>query len=527
MISNTSSQSECDNTEEQSPWNCTKSFKPNETCYFDYCTFGNSCHCDTFIPGNNHNSMSILCDWHTACMDSKIYCPSYDINSCKLYIDPSGTSVTRVNIYVPNDYKYGYLQLLNKEQMNYNPEFAITTNCMDETNKTKIISQTNITFDGWYKCSNTDCCPWSLELSLNEPDTAYNISCNITDCNNKFIDGSLATVLDIDCDGRDNCINTTILCPYNGSCNIDCLDYHSCWGMTINYQPYNPLLPTTQDIPEYYSGSHISIYCAYDNSCEDMIINTENAQSLTLICNNKDNHYDHHEGICDNLHINANNVDTLHVLCHNDLACVNINVEGNNVNEGVLYARSKDTSAWYNSVFRASNATFVEIDCESSELFYSACADSDYYVPSTDGFVLNCFGYGCYQMGNIHVEQDISLAAVNYNGCGYCGSVINCTSDLNIICDGKRVCNVSNWNNMQLLTEDIVYNTGGHCGCNQLYVNAMNAFENNQTVCKERLTFDPPAIDENHGKSWVAVLAGIGCVAFFVNYCIFSLLLST
>ena len=499
----------CDNWGSVMDWNCaTDAFSYTaENCYYN-CDFNLGCKCKTFLPTNS-SSLTISCNYLDACVDSNIYCPSDSIDSCTIYIDSEGSSLNGANIYVSSSYTYGYLNLLNKEarsQENY-AGFALTTNCLDANGT--IMSQTDITFDTWYKCSNTDCCPWhEPQCNVNK---GCNISCSDTDCTKLYIDGSLSTDLDVMCEGKNDCINATVICPFNGSCSVTCLDYHSCWGMKIYYKEMNPMVPNGDYT--IHPGAHVSIYCSADNSCEDMDILTPNVTSVTLMCNNKDNHYDHHEGICHNVTLNAANVDVLHILCLNDLACVDMHIDGKNAEEVVLYARSLDTAAWYKSTIIATNAIYTEIDCESDILFNSACSESKYYMPST-GFVLNCYGYGCYHFGDIYVDSDLSETQFNYDGCGYCQSVMNCTYDLQIYCNNKPVCNISTLDDDDLKYEQPIDN----CGCDTLYIDAMKNFKNNETTCLDPFVIPISEVTKDKNRrSWIAILAGLGCGIFFIG----------
>ena len=153
--------------------------------------FALGCACDTIYasdPAKHTTQLIMTCEWTWACVQTTVYCPYQEVNACTLYIESTGTSVEGMEIIVPQDYKYGYLNIINDDPIEYTSDFFFTINCIND-NYT-IISQTNITYDDnhqRYICSSQDCCPWQASVCLDNEHC--NISCSTQNCTNLNIDG--------------------------------------------------------------------------------------------------------------------------------------------------------------------------------------------------------------------------------------------------------------------------------------------------------------------------------------------------
>eukprot|EP01084_Bolivina_argentea_P190995 328101_1 len=459
---------------------------PSSRCHI-LCNGVLGCQC-SIINATKALQLDIYCEQSDSCQDMTIYCPFTSINACNIHTDMD--LETPMNIYVPeNNFMYGYL---NIDSSNH---FIIHSNCFNQHGI--VISQNDIVYDGTsYICQSDECCPWyygQIWCSGSPYCSFFCVNSVDSKCSNMYIDGSSANNgLFLLCDTEiANCSNTRVTCPDNGACSIYCVGDRSCSDMSINYYGRN-------------INATVAIYCNNDEACINMDIYAPYVNYINLVCDPKNNDYNY-KGICRNITINAENTNKLEIICRNNLACVGINVNANNAKFLSVSADSVSVSAWLDSVIIASNAEFVEITCQSGVIYHSACANSTYYLPSH--FILNCNGYGCYNVGDFYFSQDVntSISALNFNGCERCYSVLNCTTNLNVFCDDIMVCN---WKDKTETIKGLVDNVASNCGCNELYHNTKISFISNDSFCSVMLEEK----EKIKHESWlVHIIVGIIC----------------
>ena len=157
-------------------------------------------------------------------------------------------------------------------------------------------------------CSDESCCPLiNSDGPIITNMTVTVIDCTSTEnCQNRYIDGSAATLLTVNCDSENSCKYTKIICP-SLACTITCKGDYSCQDITIDASESNKL---DLDCDATSACQRADVYCPTDtdscfvncggksSSCQDMqifqILDTKNLYfdikcpptQFTNACNN-------------------------------------------------------------------------------------------------------------------------------------------------------------------------------------------------------------------------------------------------
>ena len=289
--------------------------------------------------------------------------------------------------------------------------------------------------------------------------------CKINDCgsgsgcSSKYIDASITSYLTLNCDGSYDCQYTTVVCP-NGGCNINCKGWYSCSYMNVFY---NGIIED--------AGS-IQIDCTDYYSCSNIKINADYISDITINCKTDQDSYDY---TCYYLELNANYAKNVKLVGHFEYAFYYATIYVNNATNVDLSARGE--YGFYYSNLHAIYAKKVTIKCVSGDSswgssFYSACSDSNYYLPSNEGrTTINCYGTGCQDMGNIYTIDTAEDIIMNINACGECDDIGDCLDDLTFYCGGYPL----------YTTTEYYYgysNCDYDCGCSQ-FINSISFKDKN------------------------------------------------
>ena len=208
--------------------------------------------------------MDITCDDDTgnACQIMTVYCPTS--KSCTINCI-SDTACNAISVYIPTQ-SYSGLDLICKADVDDACTNALIY-CEDSGGFDKRLT------DSW-QCSDLSCCPIEDEnIDPCPSESDCEIFCNVEQCRNSVIDGSLADSLTLNCTGS-TCDGALVICPSadNSSCSIDCA------GSSCRYS----VIQTAEDnIMDTFS-----LNCGYDSGCQylDLQLNSTIIADLYITC---------------------------------------------------------------------------------------------------------------------------------------------------------------------------------------------------------------------------------------------------
>ena len=231
---------------------------------------------------NVRNSLYIKCNGEDSCKFLDVYCPN-PMYGAICDIDCFGAeSCSSMHIYVYNtEYKYLDLSCSQYSGVNffqssffsdpdqYPLEIYCTENGVSYNDKTEVF------YDGiTFGCEDDVCCPDSflveIECGSSSKKNKCIIDCTEEDCNGNFINATDESSLSVICNGDEGgeCGRyLKILCPSNGDCSIECNGVRDCEYYTVE---------------TYSNQSNIYLYCNEAQSCDDLILNTPNANSVYI-----------------------------------------------------------------------------------------------------------------------------------------------------------------------------------------------------------------------------------------------------
>ena len=120
-----------------------------------------SCYGATF-KANEANQLDMYCGNTYSCYSAKVYCPYESIDACNIDCDAANQVCYSMRIYVPDDYKYGYLNLTCPNADIYSsPCSSLYFYCTDSTKSSTYWYYDNYKHE-YTGCQNTGtdvCCP--------------------------------------------------------------------------------------------------------------------------------------------------------------------------------------------------------------------------------------------------------------------------------------------------------------------------------------------------------------------------------
>eukprot|EP01084_Bolivina_argentea_P112911 201341_1 len=447
-----------------------------------YCNGPNSC-LNSQIWAKDAFSLSMYCNNALSCNGPNhgVTCPYFfekrcQINCNNMYAD----SCQKIEITVPEYYRYEYLDLLCDEQCKSNID--LTFRCYDWSwyeydIRVKQVYTDYLTSNAAVNntCNGTDfsnCCPWiNDDKIINCDHDTCTISCNEYDgfCINKLINGSNTGSLSVVCDANNICQDLAIICPEtdNGECNIKCTNDNSCSNITIGV--YHGI--KTLDL---YT---LSIECsAVNNPCDSIQIYAPFVGHAQLECSG---------GLCSNILFSVDNGGNVLLDCKQNAQCLHIQLSAENAN--YIQVTAVGERALKNSRIEASNANSLMIICSSIDHTaidngddnYAACEDIQWVIPDTS-VSINCYGDGCQHENTLYLDStiDASYIEFNINGCGICDDWDSqCLAQWNIRCNRTTQGYYESDINFKY---DECENDGGStdCGCSALRTQTKNNFVN-------------------------------------------------
>eukprot|EP01084_Bolivina_argentea_P126531 224020_1 len=402
-----------------------------------HCTALKSCKNATFNNNNTRQDVNIICDAPTdyrPCQEAILYASNtaninvsctnqYTCGSMDFHIENADNATFFFNGWRSgaNNNIYGNnikntLYILCKESMACdsiniyansisNNELGLDLNCIDDNScpnvqiycKSNLYTMLTYTDTNLHalECDiiNNDCCPDIANKC--DTDTHCVVNCIGTQCQGKYIDGSLAKSLTVNCmDTSESCLKAKIQCPNgnNAVCNINCL---------IDYG------------------------CAY------MLINAEYTNVLTLNCRE--------DSSCRKLELIKGPMSKVNIECLNWHACVStsFNIQNTNV---VNVNCSKSSYECYLSTIHADNASMVNLNCIGA----NGCEQTKLFVNYSDNATVNCNDTGSCTQIQIYADmaQSLYLKCNGYRSCDsgriYCPH--SNSNSCNIDCFGIGSC---------------------------------------------------------------------------------------
>ena len=105
-------------------------------------------------------------------------------------------------------------------------------------------------------------------------DCSISCSSSYSGCSSSYISPETSSYLTVICSASLACQSSTIICPIGG-CHIKCSDYNSCQSLNIHYYGVK------------VDEGKIIIDCLDDHTCSGMVVNANNASSVTLTARGK------------------------------------------------------------------------------------------------------------------------------------------------------------------------------------------------------------------------------------------------
>jgi len=286
--------------------------------------------------------------------------------------------------------------------------------------------------------------------------TPCTVICNngTTTCNNQVINGHAAPSLTVYC-GSETCSNLNISCPAAG-CTVDCDGDNSCTAAMINYNG------TTDDDGVVSLNCHSGHYACYQTMVDAPFVN-----ELNINCSAE---YESFNYACHSIVVNAHSADTVNLYA----------TESHGSGEGTFNVTHVDTLTLYargylgsnEDVIYAENAGSVFIECVA-ESPSGSCYDGTWFLPSDA--VIDCYGTGCANLGELIVEPDASDLMVSVYSCSQCLDAADCLNSFELTC------------NSSMETQEFEYGLcdtdGADCGCEELIDNAAFYVAKNADSC--------------------------------------------
>lgn len=123
-------------------------------------------------------------------------------------------------------------------------------------------------------------------------------------------------------------------------------------------------------------------------------------------------------------------------------------------------------------MFYAENAGSVSIECVA-ESPSGSCYEGTWYLPSDA--VLECYGTGCANLGNVVVDTDATALDISIYSCGQCLDAADCFNSFELSCNQSVGSQVFEYG---ACAED-----GDDCGCEDLVGNAQFYVAKNADLC--------------------------------------------
>eukprot|EP01084_Bolivina_argentea_P233179 392802_1 len=215
------------------------------------------------------------------------------------------------------------------------------------------------------------------------------------------------------CDTYQGCLDTSIDASNSTSLTIQCTSPWSCGLLSINKGPSNSA----------------SIQCVQPNACWNSDFVSNRTNTLYVTCDG--------DTACSSITIDTHNTNTITLSCNGPRACYRFNLHPHITQ--FLSITAKGSLALYDANIAANDTKWVSISCSSSHNV-SACSQNVFQVPAYGkNVVLNCYGTGCYDMGEFNTIKDYRDTDVNINGCDACNSAADCVSNILLRCTNGSV----------------------------------------------------------------------------------------
>ena len=412
----------------------------------------------------------MVCSNADSCLSSSIYCPYREENACSITCASWTDSCSSMQIYVPDGYIWGYLDIHCEGTNSCN---NIGLNCQGGGKL-----DTTYSYSGCTDAKVGYCCPYynvSDDIGDCISDQDCFINCTSTECINKVIDGSKAKSLTVFC-GAHDCKYLTINCPL-GECLLSCIGYASCRYLIVRYDG------TSQN------NAKLDIICYGYRGCDVMWIQSDWINEIEWNCTSTA--LDSSDFTCDAV-LNANYANKVTINTNERCASYYSTWNVMYAKQVLINSRGSDGSTISmpieNTVLRADYVKSLVINLASdSGDSRDGQITGDWYISSNT--TINCYGYGCWEMYNLQRDDSTTAEGLDINvyGCGVCFSIADCIYDLDIYCDGgsdhykTNLCSTSKDN---------------ECGCRDIINNTFTEF--NSTImdnlnCYGTMspTFDP------------------------------------
>eukprot|EP01084_Bolivina_argentea_P226932 383256_1 len=294
-------------------------------------------------------------------------------------------------------------------------------------------------------------------------------------CEGQVIVGGDATYLTVDCGDNYHCRNTTFNCPLAG-CDINCNDTFACDFMKI-----------------VYNGKHsdmgiININCLGQKACKKINVKADYIYQINLIC----------EGIplinsyaCERIKLHANHAEMVSIIVSEKYGSYYDEWNVKYANNILLDAKGSGSNAYalYRSTLYANYAGDVEINLSSDTDTSHPANYVNWYIPQNTTF--NCFGFGCYNLNQIH-RVDINIAAgfkMNIATCGQCSSVEDCLNNFDLNCP----------NGVDSFTPNDPCTNSNSCGCKDIinYKTQLTSNYGELAQCNNNLAVHTPTCKSN------------------------------
>eukprot|EP01084_Bolivina_argentea_P043078 79401_1 len=171
-------------------------------------------------------SLDVYCNDKSACTDTNIFCPLY--TTCNIVCAAIEKSCKSMDIYINNKESDINLNCSGFASGCTNSKFVC-----DGTSKNIISQLRYYNYNNYFiwGCISDECCPLSFYrgiITCNTSDCVIN--CTNNTCLNYLINGTFASSLTVNCVSMTGaCGQANILCPPNGSCNVNCIGFRVCW----------------------------------------------------------------------------------------------------------------------------------------------------------------------------------------------------------------------------------------------------------------------------------------------------------
>eukprot|EP01084_Bolivina_argentea_P251723 422304_1 len=436
------------------------------------------------------DSIDLTCNDRFSCASMDLFCPYLYQHACNIICGNVTDSCSGINIFVPNSYVYGYLDITCSFGLICQ---NIQIKCENDLYRWGL---TLLKYENQkYTCSTQygalsgilNWCPY--DLYLDKIVCVSGLDCDIVcandDCSKAVIDGTDSNYLTVTCNkgiysdsmNTSSCYGTSIICPVSG-CTINCNDF-GCSDTQLLYDG------------QLTDNGIVSLICNGVFSCVRTTIDAQYANQIDISCLSNNN------WTCYDIKLDGSYSNKINIFANNSGAIFASDMYMENATNIAINAHG--WAALYYSNWHAENADLLTISCRSETISNinttdsGACVRNEWYIPhNMHNTIIYCYGDGCRNLGKLYVANNVSGVQINIDLCDECSNIERCISSFQIACDDQvHEYHTSSSSCVNIPSRRMLMPMPNFCGCSDL-MDRMNYFNQSNPNFKKCFPTETP-----------------------------------